>query len=458
MSQLYTKLYEYTAMYSKQRTSMILGALFQDVTKNRSFLGCLDDLELCPAEDDHIDPIDALMQRINSRKNVDIPNGVLYLTYPINTSTANKIIENGFKSVVYANLYDINPKTIETLNNNGITVARFDSDIMHQTYDNTKDEWWTDKFYNSAYDVVKDRKAPFTIISYNNPTVPTLKNFKVDQMTEDCNWPFIVFVRDSQKQMYEEQLAKYKYVSVVSFPDETISNAGAVRRASQKWLYDQGYTIALQSDDDCNLLTYSRPGYQGNGLPKAQYVDNTNICKIIAMWQLAMEEAIERDNVYLSCSMPVGFSWKADYCMSHCSYLVSRGSFTNIICWNLKGLVEDGIFYRDNPEVGLDDIDMEIRVVASGHNVCNFVWLANGGDAMSSGSSLEILQQRFKECQDKLRSFHGELPWVKFRVKRGLDQVCVDFPAVRRWQVEQGIRNTPEYIYDIWNDGLLLKR
>jgi len=275
-------------------------------------------------------------------------------------------------------------------------------------------------------------------------------------MTDDLNWPIFIFVRTSQKEIYENSTKDYKYVKIIDFPDALISNAGAVRRASQKWLYSQGYSIALQGDDDCTLLTYSRKATKGDGSPKAGYVENTNICKVLAMWQLAMERAIERDNVYLSCSMPVGFSWKPDYCMSYDSYLLSRGSFTNIICWNLKGLVEDRIFYRDNPLVGLDDIDMEIRVIESGHNLCNFTWLVNSGDTMSSGQSMEVLQKRFKECQDKLRSFHEHLEWVHFREKRNLDQVCVYFPGVRKWQKEQGYRDTTDYIYDIWEGGELI--
>lgn len=450
MSQ-FTQIYEYTMMYSRQKKSVIEGALFEDETTKKVYLGCLDDVELCPNEDQHITPINALLTRSNTKRTKpDFSNGTLYLTYSIDAIVALDIVKAGFKKVIYSSLTDIDTKYLDYLVNNGVTVSR---NPVHYEY---KDEWWTDVFYNNAYNVVKDRKIPFTIISYNNPTVPTLKHFGVDKMTDDLNWPFIVFVRDSQKAMYEQNLNKYKYVSIVSFPDDMISNAGAVRRASQKWLYQQGYKIGIQGDDDCTLLTYTRPGYCGNGLPKSQYVENTNICKVIAMWQLAMEEAIRRDNVYLSCSMPVGFSWKADYCTSSCSYLVSRGSFTGIICWNLEGLIKDSIYYRDNPLVGLDDIDMEIRVIESGHNVCNFVWLANSGDPMSAGRPFEELYDRFKDCQDKLRSFHEHLPWVKFREKRKLEQVCVDFPSVRRWQVEHGYRNTLEYIYDIWEDGALI--
>ena len=439
------KIFELTCLFSAQSHSKIEGALFKN--DKTEFWGCLDNAEAGSS----ISAIDDFIRVLNTKRSKDLSQGVLYLTYVPSAQDIAKIINLGVTKLVYSGLNSLSSDVIQMLNTANVTYS------MNPVVYKYPGEWWTNTLYKEAYNKVKDRKVPFTIISYNNPKVPTLKNFKVHEMTDECNWPFIIFVRDSQKELYEQSLSKYKYVTVVSFPDTLIGSAGATRRASQKWLYQQGYPIAFQGDDDCTQLTYNVPGVQLNGQPKSQYVGHVEIARVLAMWQLAMEHAIKSDNVYLSCSMPCGFSWKPDYCCSFGSYLISRGDFTNIICWNVRGLVESRIFYQDNSICGLDDKDMEIRVIESGHNLCNFPWLINGGDPMSSGQDLAYLQNRFQKCQDLLRDLHGHLPWLAFREKRNLQQVCIQMPQVRKWQKEQGFRDTDKYIYNLWNDGELLK-
>lgn len=390
--------------------------------------------------------------------------GTLYYGMPSSEKSAVEDLCNNVKRVTSTGTEAIYCSSDPVFSDNDLqllerfpanTPIYYDNNPKYQKIAN--DKWWTHKLYDSAYDIVKDRKAPFTIISYNNPDLPTLSRFHVERMTEESNYPIFIFVRDSQKKMYKESTAKYKYVEIISFPDELISNAGAVRRASQKWLYKNGYDIAFQFDDDVSFLTYSYKGYKKDGTVKSDYSIDTDISKVLAMWQLAMERAIDRDNVYLSCGMPTGFAWKPEYCLSYDSYLISRGALTQLICWNVKGMVEDGIFYRDNPEVGLDDIDMTVRVLESGNNVCCFPWIVYGCDPMGApGQPIEKLQARFKFCQEKLREHHGHLSWIKFREKRNLAQACIYFPAVRKWQVEKGFRDTTDYIYDIWEDGKLI--
>jgi dCMP deaminase len=428
---------------------------------------CEETRKFCKAKHAEINLIEEV--KWHKRPAINTSDGTVYVTrYPCLGCT-KALIEAGFKRILYCGKQEISEEAAWLFSDAGVYIEH------HPEFDyenGLKDTWWSDIFYEKAYRILTantpynesckvnghDRRIPFTIISYNNPSIPTLSRFHAETMTPELNWPILVFVRDSQKEIYEDATKQYKYCRIISFPDEVINNAGAVRRTALKWMYSQGYPLAFQLDDDVNLLTYGTLGRKADGWPKSFDVKNTNMCKVLAMWQIAMERAAKLDDVMLSGGMPIAFSWKKEYCKSATSYSVGRGSLTQVVCQNVKGLFEAGLFYKNNAEVGLDDIDMTARILESGHQVCTFSWLIYGCDDMGApGQTLESLQARFQSSQDKLRALHGDQPWMTFRDKRNLPQACINWNGVRKMQRERGILKSEKYETDMWNGGRLLR-
>ena len=184
---------------------------------------------------------------------------------------------------------------------------------------------------------------------------------------------------------------------------------------------------------------------------------DVNSARVFAMWQLAMEESIKRDNVVISCGMPIAFCWKNEYCQQAQSYQLSRGAMTQVVCFNVEELTKSGIYHKHNPEVGFDDIDFTIRCLEAGKNVCCYPWLVEKCEPMGQGAIVGNLQERFIKNNNILKQNHGDKPsWVKFREKRELDQCCIYFPGVRKMQVEKGFWKNNEYQFNIYENGKLI--
>jgi len=463
---IYNELYE----YARLRTTCLndFNSIMLKSESGNTMLHCGCDYEVncklinetCPSSNCNINSVQYVLRELiekteantRVRNKFDRKTDTLYILEFLNEKDANYIVEKGFKKVVYyGGLFS---KRVEEI------FASSDVNFTHIVGLVGKDTWWSDQLFEEAYDIVKDRKIPLTIPGYNRPELPVLERLKFYEMDEELNWPVIVFVRESQKAEYVEATQKYKYVTIHDFPDELISNAGAVRRMSQRWLYKQGYPLAFQMDDDVNNLTYTHEGMKADGYPKSQYVTPMKgkpVAKVLAMWQIAMERAVASDNVMISGGMPIAFCWKDGYCESVKSYSLSRGSLTQVFCLNITGMCENNLFYNDNKDCGLDDIDMTVRVLDRGFNVCTFSWLVYGCDAMGApGQPFEQIQDRFRSHQEKLKEIHGEKPWLSFREKRNLPQCCITWKAVRRMQKENGYRSVDQYEFNIWEDGKLL--
>lgn len=411
---------------------------------------------------------DMLLRWMNSvKKKFDRDNGILFVTrYPC-MNCAKLIIQSGIKHVYYAGRNSISSEVATIFSDNNVDVKWFKE--YDYEGDSVKDyKWWTTEFYEKAYDIVKDRKFPVTIPCYNRPSAPTLHNLGLANMTEELNWPFILFVRESQYDMYYEATKQFKYVTIKTFPDEVINNAGAVRRTGQKWLYSQGYVGTFQMDDDVSTITYTVAGRKKDGRPKSSYVTGTNICKVLAMWQIASERAFAIDNAMITCGQQIAFGWKMEYCRSNESYAFMRGPMTQVVCFNIKGLCENNLYHRNNADVGFDDIDFTLRVIESGNSTACFTWLNYGCEALGGGEGNKVeksvLQERFKRNQDKLRALHEAEPYVSFRVKRDLDQVCIVWSAARKYYAQKH-NLSPEAtefvvnnsVHNIWRNGKLLE-
>lgn len=425
---------------------------------------CEETRPYCKSVHAEINLIDKMKARFPEKDPTELlSDGEVWVTrYPCE-NCAMTMIQHGLKVLRYCGVQPVSDEVSELLSMAGVDVQHF-SEYDFENAENYP--WWTHKFYDEAYEITEDRRAPLTIISYNRPDVPSLKalGYHIDHIDK---YPCIIFVRDSQKQMYEESVGHYPEVAVVSFPDDIINNAGATRRESQKWLYNHGYNIAFQIDDDIESLGVAIKDKQKNGYDKSGYW-NGDFGRIFSMWQIAMEKMIAGTNgkMMISGGMPVAFSFKSEYCTTEWSSVISFGAMTQLVCWNVKGMVENNLFYRDNADVGLDDIDMTLNVLESGNLVCGFPWLVYGCEPMGRPEQYidgdfkrpgPQLIERFRINQEKLAANHGHLWWLKFREKRRLPQTCINWLGERKWAIENGYMPNVDVKNDIWQDGKLLE-
>lgn len=419
-------------------------------------------------EEGNVDALDKILKYAVTKKSnrIRFEQSCVYLTdNKLTKETANKIIELKIPELHYCGFSGLDNEVFDILDEKVIII--WHSDLDYSKFSDSY-KWWTHQFYENAYEIVKDRKFPVTIPGYNRPALPTIWSLRVKDFTEEENWPFIVIVRESQYDMYVEATKDFKYVTIKSFPDKIINNAGAVRRTTQKWLNSQGIVGTFQMDDDVNYLGYSYASRKEDGYPKAQYIRTKDMDyttpRVLAMWQIAMEKAMACDNTLISCGQQIAFSWKEDYCQRSNSYQFMRGPMTQVVCFNIKGLCEQSIYHNNNVDVGFDDIDFTLRVIESGNKTACFPWIVYGVEALGGGNgdkvSQDKLRERFKINQDKLKVLHEDKPYVGFRVKRGLDQVCINWRGARRFYVDK-FDHREELIkfscYDIWQDGHLLE-
>lgn len=418
------------------------------------------------------------MRTANKFKDRDLDklfsNGIVYCTEILSHKALAQLKKFGCKEIYYAGKasYSENPFDIDY----DLKVKNFPEWDFSGSY-----KHWTDNFFDNAYDAVKDRKVPFTIISYNKfhsegkePFLKVLRELRVEEMTEESNWPVIIFVRKSQEESYNKYIEKhgYKYAKIVAFPDEAIGNAGATRRVSQKWLYMNGYHYAFQSDDDITSLGYAIDGVssKGWGIADSMFLQ-FNCWEILAMWQVAMEKVNgTKNNVIMSCGMPTGFSWKNEYKTEDWSVIWSCGALTQLVCFNVKAMVENDLWYKDIADAGLDDIDMKIRIWNGGFHAVAFPWLSYGADLMGAADNAsyyhsditgntptEDLKNRFVINSEKLKENWGGISWISFREKRGLQQCCIKVQSLRKWQMSKGyLTDNRKVLFDIWQNGTLI--
>lgn len=407
--------------------------------------------ESCEETRKHCSATHAEINLINEVKNSgnSMEGATVYCTrYPCE-NCSKELIKNKVKEVHYCGKQEISDNSKRWFEKSGIKVFH-NPDIDYE--DHNGDIWWTQELYNKAYDVVKDRKIPIIIPSYNRPNIPSVMEGFLSDMDEYYNYPIYVFVRMSQYEDYINQVGRMNYVTIVGIDDEHMIGAGAARRMSLQWMYDHGYNTVFSFDDDLIKITYTVPSVTGKGDPKSEYVRDVNISRILAMWQLSMEKAIRDKNVMIGGVMPMVFSWKDGYCSSDNSMLWYRGMPVQAVCLNVKGLIESGLQYGENEECGHEDVDLIIRIIDSGNSICTFPFIAYSSEPLSVDNwDFDDLTERFKHQQDLLRKNHGDKDWVRFSDKRGLPQVSVNWNKARK---KFGIK---DYVFDIWENGNLLK-
>lgn len=315
-------------------------------------------------------------------------------------------------------------------------------------------EWWTHHFYESAYEIMENKKKwPVLIPSYNRPNTVTVRTI-FNEMTPDCNYPVHLIVRASQVPEYEKYLEGIYGVDIISFPDEQINNLGAVRRTIVNWLNENGFEAGFMFDDDITELTYTFKGYTGKGELKAKYLHRkgADIPRVLAMWQICMEYGIKNFDLVASSISPMFSSWKYDYTDQEQSMMMYRGVPSQVMCINAKKFKEEGLVYPDTKECAHEDIDMAIKIVEKRLKLAMFPFLVYSANPMTPefGNFGSTMEARMKAQQEIMYKNHHDKEYVRFEDKRGLAQVSINWIRVRK------ILGIDKFRFNIWNDGEIL--
>lgn len=305
----------------------------------------------------------------------------------------------------------------------------------------TESDFWTNKLYNKAYDVVKDRKFPIVIPTYNRPENKFIQ-WATSTFTDDENWPIYLVVRESQVEQYEASpyVKDFDYVHVIGFTDSEIDDIGKVRKKIVEH-FSKTEDCVFMFDDDITGFTYTAPFKRASGSNISMSVKPKSTARVFAMWQLAMETAMsKRDDLIISNAMIAGFNWMPDFCDEEQSIRFMSGPQTLAVCINLKTFNKYNLNYRTLIGNGHDDVDLLIRALLAGCTSCEFRWLSY----QSPGIGTDILnfasvEQRFKQQYDEMYAHYSEVDFVKWKhAKNGkqLDNVGINWRRAIKYHNE----------------------
>ena len=318
---------------------------------------------------------------------------------------------------------------------------------------------WTNKLYNEAYDIVKDRLYPVVIPTYNRPQCNFLK-WVTEIVQKGYEWPIYLVVRKSQKEMYEnsEYVKFFDYIHVKAFPDEMIDDIGKVREQIVN-AFSKQYECIFMFDDDITNFSHSVPWVRSNGEPKAQSVKSNNFGKTMAMWQIAMEYAIKKYDVFSSTGMMQGFSWVPDFINVESSIRILSGLPTLAVCINLRKLKELNLNYRTIIGNGHDDLDLLIRCLQKGALTAEFRWMTYSSPGIGTDIlNFNTVEERFAIQQEEMYKNYKDVPFVKFYTPRGLPNVGIYWNKLLDFYKDNGFGDWKDQRYqDLWRNGKLLE-
>lgn len=468
MKELFYEAYEYAQKFSSC-VKLSVGACFL-ANDGRKFFSCNNGgehncnaigecykakvtgiYESCEETRKYCQAIHAEINMISKLKEegVNPADGTLFVTrYPCENCARN-VAEFGFKTIKYCGRQEVSDTVKGILS--GLDVEWFPEIDFENEFDK---KWWTYQLYEKAYELVQDHKFPVLIPSYNNSNPVAVRGF-LSKMDENFNYPIIIFVRDSQKSAYIEANT-HPYVTVVSMPDEMIDSAGKARRWSLKWLYDNGYDHAFSFDDDALDIVYTQKAYTANGEIKNAVVKSDNVARVLAMWQLAMEELERRyDRVVLTAPYGVGFGWKMEYGFCDQSALLFRGNLNQTVCLNVKNLIENGITYYDNRVCGHEDIDLVLQSLQKNMVVATLPFINYAVPPMDVANFSAFgttMEDRMKAQQAIMKERWKDYEYVTYKDKRGQAQVVPNF---RKFRKDFGYQDN---VIDLWQHGKLINK
>lgn len=315
------------------------------------------------------------------------------------------------------------------------------------------EKWWTEQLYDKAYEIVKDRKYPVMIPSYNRPN-PEIVSRLFSNMTPESNYPVFVVVRESQKEEYMNSIGGYYGITILPFPDEEICNLGFTRTRIMKWCHENGYKGAFMFDDDILDLHYLTHKVTVNNREIAGPGDEQDISRVLAMWQMAQEYGAEKHNLMGSAVQVVGLSWPHGNIEEDKSLIIYRSPFHQCVCINIEGLVENDLFYRDSMISEHEDIDMAVRITQKGFPLgfIPFITYKSSPPFAGFNGHTGTLIERLEHQCGVVRNNFPDVDWLDFRLQKdGTPGVYLNWRKIRK------MLGVKDYRIDIWNNGNLIK-
>lgn len=308
-------------------------------------------------------------------------------------------------------------------------------------------DYWTTDLYNKAYEIVKDRLFPVVVPSYNRPD-NLFSKFCNDFMKPGEEYPIYFVVRDSQREAYMNApyIQGREYMRVISFPDEEIDNIGKTRAKIVSYFQNKVDNI-IMFDDDVLDGSFTVPSYKADGVDvksklltlrssqskkaeESPFFKPTSFGRMLAMWQVMHEIAVEKYNIGLSTCLSAGFAYMPDYCLQKSSIRLYSGCFAAFVALNLKLIKEHDINYRTILGNGHEDIDFQIRCLEDKIPMCEFRWLQFAFDGTVStemGRTYTDGKERYKVQAEELQNNFSHLPYLKYMCRRGVYNVRVNW-------------------------------
>lgn len=298
----------------------------------------------------------------------------------------------------------------------------------------TESDFWTNRLYNKAYDEVKDRKFPIIIPTYNRPDNKFIQ-WATSTFAKDETWPIYLVVRKSQVEQYKasKYVDGYDYINVVGFEDSEIDDIGKVRKKIVEH-FSKTCKCVFMFDDDITGFTYTVPYKREKSGSNISFSlrDVKSPARIFAMWQLAMETAInKRNDLIISNAMMAGFNWIPEFCDEEASLRFMSGPQTLAVCINLDTFKKYSLNYRTLIGNGHDDVDLLIRSILAGCTTCEFRWLSYTSPGIGTDIlNFESVEKRFTQQYNEMYSHYSDIDFVKWKhAKNGksLDNVGINW-------------------------------
>lgn len=285
-------------------------------------------------------------------------------------------------------------------------------------------DFWTNKLYNKAYEMVGTRKKfPLVIPSYNRPS-NRITEYIMNHITDTEPWDIYIAVRKSQQAAYEadENFKKISCMHTLAFDDDLIDDAGKVRGKIVEYFTDKVDGLFMM-DDDVFDLTYTAPFKRSTGSKISVAVTDKarkeNLGRILAMWQVAMEETFKlHNNVIITCPMIAGFSWAETFCDPDLGIKVMSGAQVCCLGINLNACKKYDVNFRTSKGNGHEDKDFVIRALLKGCMTAEYRWLAYSCPSMGKDFLNTGVKERMAQQHDEMYANFSDVDFVKWIVDR----------------------------------------
>lgn len=285
-------------------------------------------------------------------------------------------------------------------------------------------DFWTNKLYNKAYEMVSTRKKfPLVIPSYNRPH-NKITEYILDHITPEEPWDIYVAVRKSQQADYEadENFKKIPCMHTLPFEDDLINDAGKVRGKIVEYFTDKVDGLFMMDDDVFDFAytaPFKRPSGSKISVAVTDKVRKENLGRLLAMWQVAMEETMKlHDNVIITCPMIAGFSWAESFCDSELSLKMMSGAQVCCLGINTKACKKFDVNFRTSKGNGHEDKDFVIRALLKGAMTAEYRWLTYSCPSMGKDFLNTGVKERMAQQHDEMYANFKDVEFMRWIVDR----------------------------------------